>query len=119
MEQKAFAFMLHPRLVVAEQRTVDGDDLAREKALIELVAVTVEAHDVVAAHPARLLDGHRLGELGGSRAIDLPALGKAVGRGAAEQAAMRSALVMQAQEAVEPLLKLRQPRQSAEMVGAA
>jgi hypothetical protein len=93
--------------------------LSGQEALVELETLPVDAHHVVVAHPARLLDGHRLRQLLRARSLRLPSLGEAGRRRASEEPRMGAVLVVLCQEAIEPLLQLGQTRHPAEVIGAA
>ena len=95
-----------------------GDDFAGEKALIELIAFAVEAHDVVAADPPRFLDRHRVGESFRREGLARFPLGKTRGGGAAEQPAVRRILIVLGEKSVEPFLQGCETRQGPEVVGA-
>jgi hypothetical protein len=105
MQQQTLAFVFHPRLLVADERTMDRYGLACQEALIELVAFAVEAHHVVATHPSRLFDRHRFLEFFRSKSLARVTLGKACGGGTAQQAAVRSVVVLLGKKPIEPCLQ--------------
>ena len=96
----------------------DGDDAAGEEALVELPDVAVEVDGAVLADAAAAMDGQRGGE---RRLVDGAAAraGPRLGRGLAEEAAVRCAVVVLVEERREAHPHVVQRGHAAEVVEAA